>query len=188
MLGVMLAMVAGAAPAAVPPRPTPPVYATHNYGLTFRSPAHGYYCPLPKDWVGSDHGTTIFLDQHVGCSGGAGYPSTSRGFTANVPRIEIFYVYRADDDPKMERCRTSLHIRLLGTRRPICRSREGRLEALKAQAFYGKEPSEVDVRLVTTRARLAGDLLVMRQLVRSLRECRDGDVGRGAPCPRAGWY
>ena len=72
----------------------PPVYVSPNYNLSFRSPPGAYYCPLPKGWVGSDHGTILFLQRPARC-GGAGYPSSSRGFEpAGLSRIDVYYGYR----------------------------------------------------------------------------------------------
>jgi hypothetical protein len=63
------------------PLPVPALYVTKNYGLMVRVPPRRTYCPLPADWVGSDHGTTVFLVPPADCAATAGYPSTARSWS-----------------------------------------------------------------------------------------------------------
>lgn len=78
------------------PIPTPPIFVAGDYALTFRAPPNTTTCPFPADWVGSNHGTVVFLRPPKGC-GGVGYPSSSRSFSENVPRIEVFHAYWIGD-------------------------------------------------------------------------------------------
>ena len=77
-----------------PPRPVksePAIgdFTSVNYPMTFKAPASAFFCPLSPDWVGSDHGTTVFLARPKACYG-AGYPSSSRGFEpGDFPRIVL---------------------------------------------------------------------------------------------------
>jgi hypothetical protein len=78
------------------PVAAPPVFVGGDYALTFQTPRKTTICALPSDWVGSNHGTVIFLRPPKRC-GGVGYPSSSRGFSDDVPRIEVFYAYWLGD-------------------------------------------------------------------------------------------
>ncbi len=174
-------------------RVAPPVYATHNYALTFRVPPGATYCPLPANWVGSDHGTVVFLRPPRHCDG-SGFPSSSRGFEpADTPRIEVYYGYSIEDEPSVPPCDVAGRIRLIGSVRPMCRKRDGDLMVLQVDATYQADaPAEVSIRLVTTPARLERDTVVLRRLARSLSPCRVSDatppLGSGADCPEAGWF
>jgi hypothetical protein len=55
-----LALVVAAASLSTP-IPTPPIFVAGDYALTFRAPPDTTTCALPPDWVGSNHGTVIFL-------------------------------------------------------------------------------------------------------------------------------
>jgi hypothetical protein len=177
----------------IQPRQAPPVYATHNYALTFHSPPSATYCPLPDGWVGSDHGTTLFLVPPNHC-GGAGYPSTSRGFSPpDIPRIEVFYSFAIDDSPSAPKCHPNGSIQFVGAVRVLCQGREGRLTTLAVSARYDAgEPAGASLRLVTTPRRLAADRRVLERLALSFRPCRVLDAsprfGTGAPCPDAPWF
>ena len=59
------------------PIPTPPIFVTPVYALTFRSPSATTICALPVDWTGSDHGTVMFLLPPKQC-GGARFPLRER--------------------------------------------------------------------------------------------------------------
>ncbi len=178
----------------VSPRPAPPIYVSGNYALTFRSPAHVAYCPLPDDWVGSDHGAVIFLKSPRQC-GGSGFPSSARGFLpSDTPRIEVYYGYRFDEDERSPKvCHRSGFIRLDGQRRPLCQGREGRMTTFEADAPYeADQPAEVDLRLVTTPSREARDLAVLMRMAASVRGCAypgsSPPMGSGAPCPKGAWF
>jgi hypothetical protein len=183
---------------AVPPRPAPRIYATANYMLTFGTPPHTTYCPLPAHWVGSDHGTTLFLQRPRDCDG-AGYPSSDRGFTpTDTARIEIYYAYStADDRPSPPPCREAGRLVLLGAERPLCRTDQDGMIVLTAAAPYpASSDAEAVLTLRSRPARLAADLATFRGLAATLQTCtarlREGrgfhSYGRGLPCPRARWF
>ncbi|HEY0085029.1 MAG TPA: hypothetical protein VGB65_03875 [Allosphingosinicella sp.] len=170
------------------PRPAPRVYATHNYGLTFVSPAGTSYCPLPADWVGSDHGTILFLRNPARCYGG-GYASSGRNFfPEDVARLRTYYGYwvrEADHAPPP--CRQVAMVRLLGASRPVCEGREeGGLVTRSIQARYGADiPAEVSLTLVTKGAPSRREMAALAALAASIRTCIAPDVPVGeAPCPK----
>ncbi len=181
---------------ATPPQPAPPVYATANYGLTFRSPPGTTYCPLPRRWVGSDHGTILFLEPPRHC-GGADYPSIGRGFApANAARLELYYgFYDATDSPGPAPCREIGRLAFLGRDRPLCRADRDGMIAVSVRAAYGADgPAEAVLTLATRPDRLEADLGPFRRLAASLRTCtplwRRAGRGResGPPCARSGWF
>ena len=186
---------------AVPPRPAPPVYATANYGLTFRSPPGTTYCPLPRNWIGSDHGTMLFLESPGDCGGG-GYASSDRGFQHDAARIELFYVYAAEDDsPPLPRC-PGRQIRFVGSLRPICIHREGDGVRATVEARYDigrhSSPGRVVLSLVSRPERLRAHLAAFRRLAANLHTCTalwpaangspSHTVGVGPRCPQVGTF
>jgi hypothetical protein len=205
-LGFLLCLAAAPIPGdAVPPRPSPHLYATANYGLTFRSPPGTTYCPLPRDWVGSDHGTVLFLERPRSC-GGTGYPSSSRNFEPAVARIELYYGFVARDDPApLPRC-AGARIPFAGARRPICIRRQGNAVEAESHAYYaldppghhGNSPSEAIMRLVTRPDRLGRDLALFRRFATTVRTCTahwpamngypSSTVGVGRRCPNVGTF
>ncbi len=184
------------------PRAAPAAFVSQQYGLTFRTPPESFYCALGKDWAGSDHGTVIFLAPPARC-GGAGFPSSARGWRGSPPRIEVFYGYDlVDDDDKSipASCDRVGWIAFLGGRAPLCRkTARGRIEVSVAAKYQADEPVAAVVTLVTSRGRLVGDLGVFKVLLRSARTCstvwRGGagkpsfTTGSGPPCPQsASWF
>lgn len=172
----------------------PPVYVTENYGFTFRAPEGSWHCPLTSDWVGSDHGTIIFLERPKSC-GGAGYPSSSRSFEpVSTPRILIYYGYdvlEADEKPPPVPCQVEPNLppfEWMGAKRPVCRSEEEGLVILRIEAEAGgKPPREVSARLVTAGEPTYGHFMTFMSLVMSLRSC--GEAGASAtPCPSGVWF
>lgn len=192
----MLAALAAAA--AIAPLPAPSVFVTSNYGLTFRTPPHAFHCPLSKDWVGSDHGTVVFLERPTACFG-AGYPSSSRGYAPeDLPRVDVFYAYWSEDLTAPP-CSRAGQVRLMGRLRPVCRERIGKLVRLSSTARYKADiAAEATVSLVTTPARLDYDLAAFRIVAASMAACRADwkddrgrpfTIGTGPPCPPNGrWF
>ncbi|HTX50260.1 MAG TPA: hypothetical protein VME40_12825 [Caulobacteraceae bacterium] len=178
------------------PTPAPPLYVTENYALAFRTPPHTTICTLPDSWAGSDHGTVIFLTPPQSC-GGAGYPSSSRGFTGNVPRIEVYYGYQVEEAP-LSSCRHPIaSIRFMDRTRPLCRSNWHGLIRLSVNATYVTDQlTEADADLLTTRRRLAQDLGTFRAMAASMRPCqvswtdngKTSVYGEGLPCPKGHWF
>ncbi len=185
------------------PRIAPAQFATSQYGLTFRTPKSATYCPLPKNWVGSDHGTTVFLEKPKRC-GGAGYPSSSRGFEpADLARLELFYSYRSSDDElPVPPCRRVASVMFLGARSDVCEERHGTLIIRTVTAHYRADDRAAAtaqaVFTLTTRAdRLAGDWAVFRQAAATFRTCSSAlqglkgpfTTGVGARCSKASrWF
>jgi hypothetical protein len=176
------------------PLPVPSVYVTRNYALTFTPPKAATYCPLPEDWVGSDHGTTLFLTPPERC-GGAGYPSSGRDFSPNVPRIEVYYGYWFEGDMDPPPCpQTVGAAKLIGKSRPLCRA-DGQVSLSAIYKVDG--PAQVILTLVTTPERLDADLATLRELAVTVRPCRAAYpmaggkplvTGTGRLCPAGKWF
>ncbi len=182
----------------IAPKAAPPVFVTSIYGLTFKTPLGSFYCPLPDDWVGSDHGTVVFLESPGGC-GGAGYPSSSRGFERNVPRIEIFYAYwMGEDEPSPPPCSKAGRTQLFSTPRPLCRDDQDGWVTITVSARYLADiPAKVNVTLVTEPSRLDQDIRKLIRLTSSMQPCssvwtsdkgKKSVVGSGPRCPKDGEY
>jgi hypothetical protein len=177
------------------PVPAPPVFVGGDYAITFRTPPHLTICRLPADWAGSNHGTVVFLEPPRTC-GGAGFPSSSRQFSGDPRRIEVFYAYwDADVSPGLMTCRHTFGRAILfGRSRPICREMEGERERLSVSGRYTADTSAwADVALVTSAQRLQRDLKTFRALAGSVKPCRfsDGKGGvydAGQLCPSSGLF
>lgn len=179
-----------------PPHPTPRAFVSEQYGLTFRTPPHSFFCGLPADWAGSDHGTIIFLARPKRCFG-AGYPSSGRGFSGDPSRIEVFYAYDVAEDESGEkppRCHEIARATFINSVRPLCSAPSSRGVQVSVSAKYtAGESDEAELTLVTSRARLKADLIAFRNLLQSARTCtatwhddRGGkpfNTGAGPPCP-----
>jgi hypothetical protein len=198
---VLAALMMAALEAASLPRPAPHAFVSTQYGLTFRSPVGSSYCALPGEWVGSDHGTVIFLAPPTQCHG-AGFPSSGRGFDGNPARIEVFYAYDvgADDDAQPPpSCHQVGHVDFLGKVEPLCRTTSRHEVEVSVTAKYQADTSaEAILTLVTTPDRLEGDLKKFRGLLESARICtatwhddKGGapfTMGSGPPCPKGARY
>jgi hypothetical protein len=180
-------------------RAAPSQFATGQYGLTFSVPKGATYCALPKDWAGSDHGTTVFLDKPEQC-GGVGFPSSSRGFEPRkLARIELFYSYwMGEDEPRDGPCHKVATIIFLGARRPVCEGRQRGVVLRSVKARYLADiEAEAVLRLVTRPERLRADMRTFERTAASFRTCKtvwhgpNGrfTVGQGALCPRSSrWF
>ena len=184
------------------PLPAKRNYATGNYGLTFRPPEHAMYCPLPKGWVGSDHGTVIFLEPPRACYG-AGFPSSSRGFEpADTPRIEVYYGYfLGEDEEKTAQCKSTGTATLFGKKTNLCRDMWHGLATISVSGRYIADlPAELSATLVAKPGDLSRYMPQFTALVASIRTCSekwtgggaDGTktfvIGQGPPCPAGGWF
>lgn len=198
-IGIIAATVSTEANCAAPKR-APKTYVTENYALTFRVPQSLTYCPLPANWVGSDHGTYLFLEPPKECDG-TGFPSTARRFEPDdTPRIEVFYGYAVDEDGEQgqhDECTDRLGLaQFMGGRHPLCRIKRGTMVAVTISAKYRvDEIAEVSFSLVTTEARLKQDLGVFEAVLSTTRSCtasskdnKGHKMGSGAPCPKNGWF
>jgi hypothetical protein len=192
-------ILAAATVLASAPIPTPPIFVTPVYALTFRSPTSTTMCALPVDWTGSDHGTVMFLQPPKQC-GGVGFPSSSRGFSEDVPRIEVYYQYWLDDpDTGPAPCKTVVgQIKLLAKTRKLCRAIQGNNLRISASARYTADIAAwVELALITTPQRLKSDLITFRRLAASVSPCKESwsssdgksiSVGTGADCPADGKF
>jgi len=181
----------------IAPKPAPPIFVTSNYGLTFKAPPGSFYCPLPDGWVGSDHGTTVFLQSPEAC-GGAGYASSSRNFLGDVPRIEIYYGYWfADEERAPPPCDMAGRTKLLSEPRPLCREDKDTRVNIRVWARYmADSPAEVVVTLVTEPGRLDRDIATLITLTVSMRTCsfvwtehgKKFATGTGPSCPEDGTH
>lgn len=174
------------------PRPAPSHYATPNYELTFAVPRGATYCPLPRRWVGSDHGTILFLERPRWC-GDAGYPSSSRGFEPEaVSRIEVYYGFALDDDTLPPPCHRVATMVFLGRAVPICEAREhGAIVRSVRGTYMSGSNAEAVLTLVSRPSRLARDMAVFQALAKSLRTCNGGwrkpdgsAIGKRPACPK----
>jgi hypothetical protein len=183
VVGVAMA----AAIAAVPnPGQTPNAFVSEQYGLTFRTPRSSTYCALPKDWVGSDHGTVVFLAPPKKCYA-ADYPSSGRGFNGNPPRIEVFYAHDPADDEENQKpapCKEVARVTFLGKPRPLCQTSSRRGIEVAVSAKYPADiPAEAIITLITSAVRLQADLRKFEALLQSARTCtaiwHDDKGGKG---------
>lgn len=202
-------------PGADQPRPAPPVYVTEKHGVMASFPPGLTYCPLPKDWVGSDHGTEVYLVPPAGCRALRSYPSSGRYPGSHVRTISLYYGYnvveiRPGSPPRTRREALQINcgepyaplpagIQLLGFAAVGCLiENRGSVEVLVV-ALYNLEGAqqeapdhELVVSLMTTRNRLADDLRVFKAIARDIRVCTPDwakeVVGR-SPCPLGvGWW
>ena len=180
------------------PIAAPGEYVTQNYELQVRSPPHTTICPLPNGWVGSDHGTVIFLSPPASC-GGYGYASSDRGSVPDTPRIEVFYGYSLGDGAPRRTCHSEGWTRLLNHQRRTCRTNSSPDVRIEVSAlFQADSPAEVNVALVTSSARMARDLRTFQAFTATVRTCSvrwvDSRTGRsyvggsGMACPPTHWW
>jgi hypothetical protein len=198
-LAPLAALLLSNAPAAPSrPLPAPAQFVSGLHALTFHTPAKSTYCPLAADWVGSEHGTTIFLTPPRRC-GGAGFASSSRGWDGEAARIDVYYGYwMGEDISAAPPCRRFGSVRLFGKDRPLCREKGKALVFDATARFTGDGDSEIVLTLSTTPNRLTADLATFRAMAASVRTCRGMShsydlkghetgkpepIGHGAPCP-----
>jgi hypothetical protein len=206
-----LLMNAGDAKPRKEPPPTAPKQAigdftSMNYAITFKAPEHAYFCPLPDGWVGSDHGTVLFLAAPRACYG-AGYPSLGRGFEpSDVPRIELYYGYDLADSEDRHQpppCRAAGTARVLGKAAPLCQETKDGLAIITAQGRYvADQPAMLSVTLVVSPADVSRFLPTFKMVLASIHPCRarweasdehgkivkSGYIGHGPACPSGQWY
>lgn len=176
----------------------PPVFVSEK-AVTFRSPHGVFICPLPKDWVGSDHGTTLFIERPKSCSP-QGYPSSGRNFRggAATRRIEVYYGYWMGEDEPHYVCHRRGNLMFMGKNRPLCRSMNHGVVTLWSQGRYEADTeAEISVSIVTRQSTMANDLKLFRSWAATVRPCRvhwsDSDGKRGAygpppDCPKGGEF
>jgi len=187
-----LALVALAQAAVAPDGPVaaPPLYVTHNQGLAIRVPRGLTYCPLPADWVGSDHGVTLYLAPPARC-GGAGYPSSDRDATPDTPAIDVYYEINTDDYVDHRKCRERVPFQLFGRPARACKRKRDAWIEVEARADYrvGQEPHDLVLTLHTSPERYSADLAAFRSFAKGVRACLpEWADGRQQPCPSAQWF
>jgi hypothetical protein len=192
------ALLALAAAGLCPPTAAPPVFASGK-SITFRSPAGAWICPLPKDWIGSDHGTTLFLERPRSCER-QGYPSSERNYYGSPAtcRIEVFYWYWMGEDEPAYRCHRSGTLTFMGKARSLCLIRHRGMVTFWSQARYFADiDAAISISLVTHPARMSADLKLFRQWARGVRACRIHDkdakgksiaYGPAPDCPKEGVF
>lgn len=196
----MTALLVLAAATAIAATPAPPIFVSGK-ALTFRSPPGTTICPLPTDWVGSDHGTTLFLEPPKGC-GGAGFPSSARHWDADglIRHMAIFYAYwMGEDEPPPPKCEPVGKVELMGSQRQLCTSPVPGGVRLWATARYMADiDSSMEVSLTTRRETLPDDLRRFRAWTSSIHPCRvhwsneftgkTGTYGPAPDCPAKGIF
>jgi hypothetical protein len=180
------------------PQPTPSLYVTENHGLMARFPPGLTYCPLPKDWVGSDHGTEVYLVPPVACGLSTAYQSSDRSPESRVPTIGLYYAFNVAEiehkpgqfsPPRSAREVLSMHctephtrapagIRLFGVPAAGCLIEHGRSVEVRVAGVYsyasatdGLPDHILLVSLMTTKDRLGDDLGVFKVVVGSIHVC-----------------
>ena len=187
LLAASLGLDVRAATPTYPPERAAGEFSSANYAVTFPAPPDTFYCPIPNDWTGSDHGTVIFLERPTKCYR-PGYPSSSRGFDPGVPHIEIYYGLNVSEYVP-PRCRAVDRLELMGSRRPLCRLPDPKWIVLSVSTTYQSfDTTDFDATLVTTRARFTHDLDLFRRFVAAVRTCKDGDASlKGAASTWGTW-
>lgn len=186
MLVSAIALLLAAASAPHPPRRAHGQYTSQGYALAFPSVRGTWTCPIPPDWVGSDHGTILFLTPPTRCYG-IGFPSIARGFEPDTtPRIEVYYDRTFIDDgirPLTARpCHRVATARLFGSERPVCavKTKVG-LKTVRIASLYHQKEYEVELTLVTTPARYRRDFVALQLLASVIGTCdQNRDKGPGA--------
>lgn len=189
----LFALTGAGAPAAshrVPPLPAPPLYVTHNHGLAITIPRGLTYCPLPDDWVGSDHGVELYLVPPLSC-GRAGLPSSDRDAAPERPAFEIFYEINTSDYVDSRYCHATVAVRVFEREVQACRRRDGEWITVEAGAGYTVDHERHDLVLTlrTTKSRYAADLFRFRAFAIGVRTCRpEWAGGRQPACPKTQWF
>ena len=143
----------------------------------------------------------LFLEPPRFCAG-VGYPSSSRGFEPNVPRVEVYYGLDLDEDEDhpapTRKCKRVGTVTLLGEPHALCQFHERNRVVLWSRATYSSyAPTEVVLRLVTTSNRLDDDVARFRGFAATVHTCREvtrdakgnaSSWGVGPECPKGDWY
>lgn len=194
-----------------PPQPAPRLYVTNNYGLIAKIPAGLTYCRLPEGWVGSDHGTVLFLEPPSSCIPSHSYPSSDRPTPEFVPAIYLYYEHNVADvdrghgdsspprtsaeyaDQSCEKPYRKIPpgFTLLGRSATGCRHNAGDRVEIALLALYWSGSEGVIVTLSTTRERLSRDLPMLRKVTSAISVCKpawDKSTRPVPACPGAPWW
>jgi hypothetical protein len=193
------------------PQPAPRLYVTSNYGLIAKIPNGLTYCRLPEGWVGSDHGTVLFLKPPSGCIPSHSYPSSSRPTTEFAPAIDLYYEHnvaeidrgkgessppRTSAEYAQQSCdkpylRIPPGLKLLGKPAVGCRRDDGDRVDIALAALYWSGNEGLIVTLSTTRGRLSHDLPMLAKVASAISVCKPNwDKSKRAlpTCPDAPWW
>jgi len=205
LFGVLTSALAHASePVVAAPKPAPGLFATDTFGIIARIPRGLTYCPLPSNWIGSNHGTDVYLVPPAGCDEGVGYVSAGRPLTTIVPTISIYYGYNVltlDSPNYSGPPRNAEELKQIICDKPYlplpeklvlldmpavgCRHDHGDQTEIKVMQVYRldhanrenpSEPpdAELEVTLYSSKPRLADDLKSFRATTRSITQCTPG--------------
>ena len=203
---------------AIRPRDVPSVFATVNYGVMARFPPGLTYCPMSDSWIGSDHGTEVYLTPPSGCYPSDSYPSSGRGPVTFAPTISLYYGYLGDVEvgsylgpprtvaelailncDRLGAAPIPSGLTLLGKPAEGCRYDHGDQIEIRVFQLYdiydkdrgeGASDGELDLTLVTNRARLDRDLSVFKTVTSRISLCTpfgEKPLTRAA-CPPGHWF
>jgi hypothetical protein len=196
--------------------PTPRVFASNNYGVTFSVPPVLFHCPYPSSWVGSDHGANLYLTKPSRCDPGGGEVADD---SETPPLIQVFYAHSVAEYPQpdgttrtpatnremlAQSCDTHAQpspagLTLLGHKAAGCLTTKGSQMSLVIGSLYSEYPGEPSsqpdssliLTLDTTQARYRHDLGLFRALAASLAICTiEGEPAHPprARCPSGPWW
>ena len=210
---LILAHFAAAVRAQAVPSPTPRLYVTHNHGVAIRIPPGLSYCPLPDGWVGSDHGTLLYIVPPAACPPVAEAEHASSAFIGVYYGFNVAEYARADGTQGPPRSAAELlHLTcpaprslpgviLLGRPALLCHSAKGPVVTIASGALFYLEPPApgryvqgraLNITLATTRPRLHRDFRLFARLLAQVSICTPEWARRTsgrAACPtRATWW
>jgi len=186
-----------------PPRPAPKTYVSRRFGLMMNVLPGLSYCPLSKNWSGTEEGTVIFLEPPAGCLD-IQSSSIVRPITGFVPSVTIHYranrerydnfdgaIPKAPSSKELARqfCPKPIHppeIKLFGEPAFACRSDQmGDKVRIVFFALYGAEHNILTLSLLTTQERLDAGMQVLAKTASSISVCSAGKKSGDVPaCPR----
>lgn len=178
------------------PRRTRPVFASDQYGIAVHVPAGLWYCAIPTDWTGSDHGRAFYLRPPAACDTEAGYVLAP--VAEAVPTLDLYYGYNVvehdygdgrgereaegDAEVALQDCprpEPLAGVMLLGRPAVGCRVVDGDRVTVSAAALYEAERSvghaplraQLVVSLTTDRVRLAADWPAFAAFAAGVAQC-----------------
>ena len=172
------------------------MFASDEYGIAVRVPDGLYYCAIPSDWGGADHGRAFYLRAPAACDTKAGYVLSP--VEEAVPALSVYYAYNVvehdygdgngareaatDEEVVRQNCRRPERLEgvtLLDRPAVGCRTEDGGQVTVWAGALYeaehavGRDPlqAKLIVTLTTTRARLAADWPAFAAFAKGVAQC-----------------
>jgi hypothetical protein len=187
----------------------PKLYVSQKFGLVVNVPPGLSFCPLPRNWYGSEEGTVLFLEPPV-AGLASGQSSAMRPVDGFVPSITVrYFVNRSREDhydgtiPRpgtseefaRQFCQgpfASQDLKLFKESAFTCRSAlPGDKVQIVLMAVYDSAQKDVVVTLLTTADRLTADKKILASLASGIATCQasSSTERRGAAaCPRANWW